>query len=943
MVSSKTANTATTKYYAVYSSEVTIYRPSSDTEVGTVIAYRNEYLTSTSEMNTVLATGATGTSTMGAVSGIIGNLSGFSKEANSTKTYTSISALNTSDTTTAYAIAGVNVTATFYYFDGSKQADTTASGTKTVYCSSTSTATVTHATLKVPTLVSESTGMKKEKYANVSKTVSNTTPATVNTSATKYYAYYTGVVNSTITATFYYYNGSTVASTTSTGTQINNYTSKTDGKNYTVTTNKTTQGNITIPNAVISSKGQYSNGYAGVSASTGNMTPATVDTGTTKYYAFYRANVDIYKPKSESSAANSAEKQQFYRNSYYGTANKYTTVLSTSNTGTSNQNPTIVDGYKFSKLTTKVNSEGTSYTTVSAAAITTTTTFYTTETKSVSATFYYYEGSQKNVANSGTRTLDCTSTSKARITQGSIEIPSVVSSSKGVKGEKYVNVSSAVSSTTAVSAVNTGTGKYYAYYTGDIGNKITATFYYYNGGIKNTTATGTQTINYTSKTNGTTYAVTTNNTTQGSITVPDEVKKSVGQYGNAYIGVSNTLNTMSTSTVNTSKTKYYAVYKSSVTEYYNKTSRTIYRNSVFTSDSALKTVLSTTATGVSNLTTSTGPTVNGGAVSWYAYSTANNTTASYKSVDAAAKSSSSTLYTVYKYTVKITYNGNGQTSGTVPGASSATAYCNYNGSSTPGVNITLAANGLVHTNSKTAGWNTSADGSGTVYNASTSYKFTLNVTLYSFWAHYEELSGSTHKAYYTTLPQAFSKGTSGNIIKPLYNRTESSTATLASNKTLTLDLNSKTIQSSVGTIINNGTLTIKGSGGITTQSGDIVNNTGTLTISAGTLTAKSGIGINNTGTLSITGGSITSSDNSVNTTSSKAVTISGGTLKSDTAACLYCAGTGTVTISGGKMSGNASYGVYNNSTGTIKMTNGTVEGKIAGIICSKRKFNSIRW
>ena len=72
----------------------------------------------------------------------------------------------------------------------------------------------------------------------------------------------------------------------------------------------------------------------------------------------------------------------------------------------------------------------------------------------------------------------------------------------------------------------------------------------------------------------------------------------------------------------------------------------------------------------------------------------------------------------------ITYNGNGNTGGTVPGVT-------YKAH---GLNATLATNDLTRTGYTANGWNTNSSGTGTHYNNATSYSGNGNVTLFAQWA-----------------------------------------------------------------------------------------------------------------------------------------------------------------------------------------------------------------
>ena len=91
-------------------------------------------------------------------------------------------------------------------------------------------------------------------------------------------------------------------------------------------------------------------------------------------------------------------------------------------------------------------------------------------------------------------------------------------------------------------------------------------------------------------------------------------------------------------------------------------------------------------------------------------------------------SGASTIYlAICQQQVSVTYNGNTNTGGSVPGVS------NYGYNTT----ATVAANTgtLVKTGYTFAGWNTAADGSGTAYAASGSVTFTItaSITLYAQW------------------------------------------------------------------------------------------------------------------------------------------------------------------------------------------------------------------
>ncbi|MBR7042100.1 MAG: hypothetical protein IKI04_01220, partial [Bacilli bacterium] len=223
-------------------------------------------------------------------------------------------------------------------------------------------------------------------------------------------------VTNTYTATFYYNNNATSGSTT-VATKTASCTVSNSAGNCVVT----------IPTDVTGSVGTYNNAYAGLSSSTGNMTQAVAaDTtsvtlsGDATYYSLYRTAVTIYKPSS-TSACNT---QAFYRNQWFTSTNTMAeTVLSTSTTGTTNSEMTLLSGYSFMELRTASATGGNAYK-VANAAKTNTTTFYGREQKtSASITFKYSNSNTGTVASTvatGTDILHCTSTSAASYVNGSV-------------------------------------------------------------------------------------------------------------------------------------------------------------------------------------------------------------------------------------------------------------------------------------------------------------------------------------------------------------------------------------------------------------------------------------------------------------------------------------------------------------------------------------------
>lgn len=221
-------------------------------------------------------------------------------------------------------------------------------------------------------------------------------------------------------------------------------------------------------------------------------------------------------------------------------------------------------------------------------------------------------------------------------------------------GWNFIGWNTSKNATTKLNSLTMGAGDVtlYAIYS----KTIIGTFYYYSGGIKS------------EKVSKTIY----NTATKADLTIPSAVKNSKGEYNNTYAGLAQTTNSMTTSvasnassiTFTTSKT-YYAIYRINAIEYYyddstsTGKSRTAYRNSFFTSTSAMNTVLSTSSTGTANLTTIGN--------SWAGYALSASADRTYTSVASAAKSTTTSLYSVYADGKTITfyyYNGSSQASTT---------------------------------------------------------------------------------------------------------------------------------------------------------------------------------------------------------------------------------------------------------------------------------------
>ena len=276
-------------------------------------------------------------------------------------------------------------------------------GSKTVYrnkCSSSSTVLSTTNTGTSNNVLASTYNGLYGSFGGYATTVNTTARATTTITGiatrteTTYYIVTTGSNTSSITATFNYYNGSAWTSTTKAGTRTNNYTYYCTSTTASKTATSYSHGSIAAPST---STGPYSTAYVGWSTGSKSMSTTSVTTANTTYYAVYRSNVTI-KVVTGTAAANVTSKT-IYRN-----AMKDGTVLSESNTGTSNLT-TISGAYNYAGLAT---SSGTgTITAITTCAASTTNTFYTVGiTKSnatITVTYKYQNGSNDTTA-TGTKT-----------------------------------------------------------------------------------------------------------------------------------------------------------------------------------------------------------------------------------------------------------------------------------------------------------------------------------------------------------------------------------------------------------------------------------------------------------------------------------------------------------------------------------------------------------
>jgi hypothetical protein len=177
--------------------------------------------------------------------------------------------------------------------------------------------------------VSNSTVPSGYTYAGYANAASTTTvtyadvAAVAASTATSAYAYGT----KSVTPTFYYSKGTDGTKGSVTGTAATQYIRCTS-------TSAAGLGNtnFTVP-TLTGEAAPTGTANVGWASSASSMSTATASTASASWYKVYRNTVTVYKPTS-TSACNATD-TTFYRNAFYGTATKYTTVLATTNTGTS--------------------------------------------------------------------------------------------------------------------------------------------------------------------------------------------------------------------------------------------------------------------------------------------------------------------------------------------------------------------------------------------------------------------------------------------------------------------------------------------------------------------------------------------------------------------------------------------------------------------------------
>ena len=385
------------------------------------------------------------------------------------------------------------------------------------------------------------------------------------------------------------------------------------------------------------------------------------------------------------------------------------------------------NGYTFRHWST-VNTANAAKTVDASNSITisTNTTYYGSYQKTVTGTFFYSAGTTSSYSDTATQTsTTATATQYMNYTGTKIEsnftVPSAVTSSVGSAIAKtYKGVAITTNSTTVVIPTTANTTFYAVYSEG-------LTFYYFNG-----TAHTNKAVERRMLSNGTQY--------KGSLDKDEPVPSAYD--GGTFTSWQYQINPDTSYTrqpLTTGVNVLYAKYTKSVEatfNYHNGTSATTAKAS------ANRYYVSNTSNSVSTfnntITVPSAVTANRTVSSVvYTYRGVRTDDSANGAVLGASEitTANTTYYASYSYTVTLSFNGNGSTSGTAPANVSGTAYMKYNGTKV-GASLTLPANPFAKTGytlDSTYPWNTNTAGTGTAYKAQTSYSFTTSVILYAKW------------------------------------------------------------------------------------------------------------------------------------------------------------------------------------------------------------------
>lgn len=354
-------------------------------------------------------------------------------------------------------------------------------------------------------------------------------------------------------------------------------------------------------------------------------------------------------------------------------------------------------------------------------------TYYASYQKSVTGTFYYCAGQKGNYSSTFDQlSATATATQYMNYTGTKVEsnftVPTAVTNSiGGEQAEQYKGLATTVNSASVIGTPTTANTTFYAVYSEGL------TFKYWDGSKHTSTSMERRMLS-----NGTKY----NSSLSGSVPTPA-----------AYDGASfiswqcevSTEDSPQREPLATGVNKLFARYRKSVEatfNYHNGTAAATAKasaNRLYVSNDSYG--INTTNNQITVPTAVTANrTISSVTYTYRGVSTSNSADATVLQANAIT-TANTTYYASYSYTVTLTFNGNGATSGTAPSKVSGTAYMQYNGTK-KGVSLTLPANPFARTGytlDSTNPWNSNSAGNGTAYKAKTAYSFTASATIYAKW------------------------------------------------------------------------------------------------------------------------------------------------------------------------------------------------------------------
>ena len=343
--------------YEMPAKDVTLYAIYKKTLTATFNYYNSKSETrSVTIYNNATSGSITSPAALGTPSGYTFRHYSTSSVANAAKTIDANSAVVLTGNQTYYASYQKNVTLNFYYHSGTdayanKQTSTTATGVQYLGYNN----AIVNSTVSIPSAVAGSTGYCGTSYKGVTA-ANSTTPISVNTGTTNYYAYYQATI------TYYYYNGS--AHTTGAGTR----TAYSNGTNYV-----TTASAAPTPSSY---DGAAFKGWSYTNDSVNDRNPAY--TAMTALYAYYQKTVNATFNYYDGSKAESVT-----------AGNTRTYISKSGGVNTINTNITIPDAAKASRGSYTYRGISTSNA-ANASVVTPTTantTYYSSYTYAITANF----------------------------------------------------------------------------------------------------------------------------------------------------------------------------------------------------------------------------------------------------------------------------------------------------------------------------------------------------------------------------------------------------------------------------------------------------------------------------------------------------------------------------------------------------------------------------